>query len=156
MENLNSYIDNIPTEKLTELEDEKLTTHIDEVRSLLKQYDITTEEDPIMVINNDKKARIMFSELILEIRQQQNDLRTLSDNLYVMMNNAKELSKGTKPFKYKDTQYSTDIFSKMHLEIEEFNHKSEHIILMSEEVEKKLILIRRLYESLVKNIYDYV
>lgn len=151
-----TFVDNISTEPLPELEDKKLTSHIDELRNLLNQFNLTSEEDPIKVIDSDKQLRIILSELILEIRQQQNDLQILKDNLYVLSNNTEELSNGNKPIKYKQIIYSSEIFGKIHTELEDMYKMSEHVIFLSDNIEKKLLLGRRLYESIVKKIYDYV
>jgi hypothetical protein len=109
-----------------------------------------------MVINNDRGIRIMMSEIILEIKQLQNDLRIVTDNIYIISTHSSQLSTGVKPHIYKDCINASDIFKKMSSEFEDLHMKSEQINLISENIEKQLTRLRRLYESVIKNTYDYV
>jgi hypothetical protein len=153
---METFVDNISTEQLAELEDVKLTTHVDKVRNLMKRYNTDINDDPIMVINNDRGIRIMMSEIILEIKQLQNDLRIVTDNIYIISTHSSQLSTGVKPHIYKDCINASDIFKKMSSEFEDLHMKSEQINLISENIEKQLTRLRRLYESVIKNTYDYV
>lgn len=145
-----SFIDNL------EEDDVRLNDHIDEVRSLMTKYNMMANEDPITVINNDKTLRILFSEIILTIKQQYNDMRQITDELFVYTENAKTLSEGKKPYLFSDCEKSTDIFKKMNSLLDNTNKKAEEITYNIEDIEKSLIKIRRLYESIIVKTCDYV
>jgi hypothetical protein len=151
-----SLIDDIPTEPLSDLEDKKLTQHIDEVRKLLNKYNKETNDDPLVVIENDKKIRILLSEAIIELKNNQNDLHILNDTFYTQFNNFSNLHKGIKPYAYQDCKTSSEIFDKLSKEFEYYNNKTEQLIFLSESVEKNITTMRRLYESIIRNVYDYV
>lgn len=151
-----SFIDDLPAETIPELEDHKLTKHIDDLRDLFIKYKVKVNTDPFEVINNDKAIRVSLSDIIINIKQQYLDIKHISDHLYIHSLNAKQLSEGSKPYIYQECNTSKEIFSKMSLSFEENYKKTEDIGYNIEEIEHKLIKMRRLYESILSNIADYI
>jgi len=162
-----SFIDNIqsePTdflsinsvEAINELEDHKLTKHIDDLRDLFIKYKVKINDNPFDIINNDKSIRISLSEIIISIKQQYLDIKHIADHLYIHSLNTKQLSEGNKPYIYNECTTSKEIFNKMSILLEENTKKTEDIGYNIEEIEHKLIKMRRLYESILTNIADYV
>ena len=156
---MTSFIDDIApvtTEAINELEDNKLTKHIDDLRNLFMKYKVKINDDPFEVINNDKAIRIALSEIIIDIKQQYVDIKHIADHLYIHSINAKKLSEGDKPYIYQECNTSKEIFSKMSSIFEENTRKTEEIGYNIEEIEHKLIKARRLYESILTNVVDYI
>lgn len=154
-----SFIDDlspIPTEAINELEDSKLTKHIDDLRDLFIKYKVKINDDPFEVINNDKTIRVVLSEIIIDIKQQYVDIKHIADHLYIHSLNAKQLSEGNKPYIYQECTTSKEIFNKMSNIFEENTKKAEDIGYNIEEIEHKLIKMRRLYESILTNVADYI
>lgn len=155
-----SFIDDITpvsnAESINDLEDHKLTKHIDDLRNLFMKYKVKINSDPFEVINNDKAIRVSLSEIIIDIKQQYLDIKHIADYLYVHSLNAKQLSEGNKPYIYQECSTSTEIFNKMSNIFEEHNKKVEDIGYNIEEIEHKLIKMRRLYESILTNVADYI
>lgn len=152
-----SFIDDIHTiENVGDLEDHNLTKHIDDLRNLFKKYNVSINNDPFEVINNDKTIRVLLSDIIIDIKQQYADIKFIADHLYIHSLNAKQLSEGKKPYIYQDCNTSTEIFGKMVSQFEENNKKTEDIGYNIEEIEHKLIRMRRLYESILTNVVDYI
>lgn len=146
----------ISTEAIAELEDHKLTKHIDDLRDLFMKYKVRVNNDPFEVINNDKAIRVSLSEIIIDIKQQYLDIKHISDHLYIHSLNAKQLSEGNKPYIYQECNTSKEIFNKMSSIFEENTKKAEDIGYNIEEIEHKLIKMRRLYESILSNVADYI
>jgi hypothetical protein len=156
---MSSFIDDITTtsaEAINELEDHKLTKHIDDLRDLFMKFKVKVNTDPYEVINNDKSIRIALSEIIIDIKQQYLDIKHIADHLYVHSLNAKQLSEGSKPHIYQDCNTSKEIFNKMSIIFEENTRTAEEIGYNIEEIEHKLIKMRRLYESILTNVADYI
>lgn len=154
-----SFIDDlapVTNESISELEDVKLTKHIDDLRNLFMKYKVKINDDPFEVINNDKSIRVALSEIIIDIKQQYLDIKHIADHLYIHSLNTKELSEGNKPYIYKDCTTSKEIFNKMSILFEENYRKTEDIGYNIEEIEHKLIKSRRLYESILSSIADYI
>lgn len=154
-----SFIDDltpISTETITELEDHKLTNHIDNLRDLFMKHKVKVNDDPFEVINNDKTIRVSLSEIIIDIKQQYLDIKHIADHLYIHSLNAKQLSEGNKPYIYQECSTSKEIFNKMATIFEENTKKTEDIGYNIEEIEHKLIKIRRLYESILTNVANYI
>lgn len=155
-----SYIDDIAsptptpnmTETITDLEDPRLTKHIDELRELFHKYRVKLNNDPLEVINNDKNIRVILSEIIIEIKQYYLDIKHITDHLYIHTINTKQLSEGTKPYIYQECKSSSEIFNKMSNILDENAKKVEEISYGIEEIEHKLVKMRRLYESILGNI----
>lgn len=159
--NTPSFIDNISTENIsseniTELEDHNLTKHIDDLRDLFMKYKVKVNMDPYEVINADKNIRVSLSDIIIDIKQQYLDIKHVADHLYIQSLNAKELSEGVKPYLYKECKTSSEIFNKMSGIFEENTKKTEDIGYNIEEIEHKLLKIRRLYETVLTNVADYI
>lgn len=157
---MSSFIDNFNAsnsgETITELEDHNLTKHIDELRDLFMKYKVKVNIDPYEVINNDKTIRVALSDIIIDIKKQYIDIKHVADYLYVHSLNAKQLSEGTKPYIYQECKTSSEIFNKMSQVFEENTKQIEDIGYNIEEIEHKLIKIRRLYESILSNVADYI
>lgn len=154
-----SFVDDlapVTTEAINELEDHKLTKHIDDLRDLFMKFKVKVNTDPYEVINNDKAIRVSLSEIIIDIKQQYLDIKHIADHLYVHSLNAKQLSEGNKPHVYQDCNTSREIFSKMSSIFEENTKKTEDIGYNIEEIEHKLVKMRRLYESILTNVADYI
>lgn len=154
-----SFVDDllpVSDEQITELEDHKLTKHIDDLRDLFMKYKVKVNIDPYEVINNDKAIRVSMSDIIIDIKQQYLDIKHIADHLYIHSLNAKQLSEGNKPYIYQDCKTSKEIFNKMSSIFEENTKKTEDIGYNIEEIEHKLIKMRRLYESILSNIADYI
>lgn len=154
-----SFIDDlapVTAESINELEDQKLTKHIDDLRDLFMKYKVKINTDPFEVINNDKAMRVCLSEIIIDIKQQYLDIKHIADHLYIHSLNANQLSEGTKPYIYQECNTSKEIFNKMALIFEENNKKTEDIGYNIEEIEHKLIKMRRLYESILTNVAEYI
>lgn len=143
---------NVPTESITDLEDPRLTQHIDELRDLFLKYKVQLNTDPLEVINNDKNIRIMLSEIIIEIKQYYLDIKHITDHLYIHTINTKQLSEGIKPYIYQECKTSSEIFSKLSNILNENTKKVEEISYGIEEIEHRLVKMRRLYESILSNI----
>lgn len=153
-----TFVDNIDTNQSIDnidLENQVLQTHIDDVRNLLKKYNLSPNDDPHEVINNNQVIKQTLSEVILDINHQSNDLRIISDNLFSFTNNVKSLSNGVKPYCYNNCNSSTDIFKKISNDFSEYNLQIEHVIFKIEEIEKNIGKIRRLYDNIIHNIYNY-
>lgn len=148
------FVDDL--EKLPELEDKELNKHIDDVRNLLNKFNTHINDNPIEVINNDKTIRVMLSETILHSREQYNDLKLISDQLHAMENDTKLLSENTKPYYYKEYDTSTEIFKKMSTVLSDMAKHSDDIVYNIEELENKLLRMRRLYESILSKVCDYI
>ena len=100
-----SFIDDFSTpnvENITELEDNNLTKHIDDLRDLFIKYKVKVNTDPYEVINNDKAIRVIMSDIIIDIKQQYLDIKHIADHLYVHSLNTKQLSEGVKPYIYQE------------------------------------------------------
>ncbi len=154
-----SFVDDllpVNAENINELEDHKLTKHIDDLRDLFMKFKVKVNTDPFEVINNDKAIRVSLSEIIIDIKQQYLDIKHIADHLYIHSLNAKQLSEGVKPYVYQDCNTSKEIFNKMSSTFEENTKKVEDIGYNIEEIEHKLIKMRRLYESILTNIADYI
>jgi hypothetical protein len=129
-----------------------LHDHIDDARSLLKKFNTIVNEDPIIVVDNDKKIRIMLSEIILTLNEQIKDLRLISEDLYVYTNSTKQLSDKIKPYCYRECSTSLEIFKKMSIMAENQSMSTEQVIINLEDIEKNINNLRRLYESIICNI----
>lgn len=154
-----SFIDDltpITSEAITELEDHKLTKHIDDLRDLFIKYKVKINDDPFEVIGNDKVIRVALSEIIIDIKQQYLDIKHIADHLYIHSLNAKQLSEGSKPYIYQECHTSKEIFNKMSSIFEENTKKTEEVGYNIEEIEHKLVKVRRLYESILTNVADYI
>lgn len=154
-----SFIDDlspVTAEHISELEDHKLTKHIDDLRDVFMKHKVKVNTDPYEVINNDKSIRVAMSDIIIDIKQQYLDIKHIADHLYIHSLNAKQLSEGNKPYIYQECKTSTEIFSKMSTVFEENTKKTEDIGYNIEEIEHKLIKMRRLYESILTNVADYI
>lgn len=155
---MSTFIDDLTSipEPINDLEDQKLTKHIDDLRDLFIKYKVKINSDPFEIINNDKTIRIILSDIIINIKQQYIDIKHIADHLYIHSLNAKQLSENTKPYIYMECKTSTEIFNKMSTLFDE-NHKViEDIGYNIEEIENKLIKMRRLYESILTNVGDYI
>jgi hypothetical protein len=139
-----SFIDDL------EQEDTRLHEHISKIRSSVQK--LKPNEDPMVIINNDKALRILFSETILDIKRQYNDIKQIADELFSYTENTKILSEGKKPYLFSDCERSTDVFSKMNVLLDNTNKKAEEISYNIEDIEKSLVKIRRLYESIIVNV----
>jgi hypothetical protein len=157
---MDSFIDNFNSstniESITELEDENLTKHIDDLRDLFMKYKTKINNDPFEVLENDKNIRIGFSNIIVDIKQQYLDIKHIADHLYIHSLNTKQLSEGEKPYIYKECNTSKEIFDKMSTLFNENYKTIENIGYNVEEIEHNLIKIRRLYESIITNVADYI
>lgn len=140
------------TESITNLEDPRLTKHIDELRDLFLKYRVSLNTNPLEVINNDKNIRVMLSEIIIEIRQHYSDIRHISDLLSIHTINTKQLAEGNKPYSYQECKTASEIFNKMSNVLNENAKKAEEVSYGIEEIEHKLVKMRRLYESILGNI----
>lgn len=151
-----SLIDDLPKEQLFELEDKSLTNHIDNVRKMLQQNNTIINDNPGEVIENDKKIRILLSEIIINLNNKQNNLNILADNLYINHLQCEELSSGIKPYIFQEYNTSTEIFKKYSNFFNEYNLKINELIFLANTIEKDVTIVRRLYETIIQNVYDYV
>ncbi len=155
---MSTFIDDFNSipEPINDLEDHKLTKHIDDLRDLFMKYKVKINTDPFEVIDNDKIIRTILSDIIINIKQQYIDIKHISDHLYIHSLNAKQLSEGVKPYIYQECKTSTEIFNKMSKLFDENNKSVDDIGYNIEEIEHKLIKMRRLYELILTNIADYI
>jgi hypothetical protein len=146
-----NFVDDIYSNKKEELEDVNLTSHMDSVRELLKKYNTVIDKSPEDILEFDKKIRIEFSDMIINIKEQLNDLIVISDNINIISNHTNELSNGIKPYYYSECSTSKEIFLKINTESCKLQKLLCEIISRSTEFDKKINIIRRMYESIYSN-----
>jgi hypothetical protein len=147
-----SFLDNIkPKNNVPEIVDDiKLAEHIDEARIL---YDKTKKNNNTCDINeSDKQIKIIFSELIINIRDIYQSSDILSNNLYIHYLDSKSLSDNKKPYAYSDCTNATEIFNKLSEKIEKNHLEVEQILAKLNIMETDLIKIRRIYNSIINNM----
>jgi hypothetical protein len=144
----------IVPENITDLEDPTLTKHMDNLRDIFLKYKVKVNPNPLDIVNNDKNIRVLLSEIIIELKEQYLDIRHIADHLYIHTINAKQLSEGTRPYIYQECKTSSEIFNKMSNIMSENNKKLEEISYNVEEIDHKIVKMRRLYESILSNVTD--
>lgn len=149
-----SYIDNL--EKVPDLEDPKLVKHIDEIRSLFNKYNLNINNNPQEVIDNDKSIRTDLSNMIIDFRKQIETIKLINDQIYTYKTDTLTLSNGIKPYMYIECDTATDIFKKISFFLNNTSEEIEEYIKNIEKMECEITKIRRLYESILSNIYDNI
>lgn len=146
----NSYFDNL--KESSELEDKLLNDHIEDARKLLQSYNLKVNDNNDILIEKDKNIRILFSDILINLRNQINNINILNDVIYTNNLDIKKLSEGVKPYLYSDCKSSTDIFNKMLLFSNKNVSEIENIVININNIEKDICILRRNYEYIISKI----
>ena len=146
----NIYLDNL--KEVSEFENQILDKHIDDARNLLKSYNSKINDNNENFLDKDKNIRVMFSDILITLRNQINNINILNDIITINNSDIKKLSEGIKPYKYTDCKTSTDIFDKMFSintkNVNEINDISNNITY----IEKNINILRRNYEDIISKV----
>jgi hypothetical protein len=134
------------------IDNDDLVNHMNNNRTIVNELNTNSESANI---DDNRLITINFSEMIINFREQNNNLSIIIDYIHLYTESMKKLSQYETPYMFKDCKNNIDVYKKLISIYDNILIELETIKVNSNETELKLSNVRKIYDNLFSRLTNY-